>query len=91
MRHVIAIASAAVMVTAVVVAFALPATAQDAPSTPAADTAATDVADQQADMIQLTFPENMDVKVLIDYVSQRLGMNVRYDESKVKRKVTIER
>jgi len=41
------------------------------------------------DLIQLNFPDNMPVKVLVDYVGQRLGMNVLYDESILRKQVTI--
>lgn len=41
------------------------------------------------EMIQLNFPENLEVKVLVDYVSKRLGINILYDQSVVREKVTI--
>ena len=41
------------------------------------------------ELIQLTFPENLEVKVLIEYVSRRLGLNILYEEGKVRRQVTI--
>jgi len=41
------------------------------------------------EMIQLQFPENVEVKILIDYVSKRLGLNILYDDKLVHRRVTI--
>lgn len=41
------------------------------------------------EMITLNFPANMDMKLLVDYVSKRLGVNILYDESKLRRKLTI--
>jgi len=41
------------------------------------------------DTIQLNFPENLEVKVLIDYVTKRLGMNILYDQSVGTQRVTI--
>ncbi len=41
------------------------------------------------DLIQLNFPENLEVKVLVDYVGKRLGMNILYDEALMKKRVTI--
>jgi len=40
-------------------------------------------------LIQLNFPENMPVKVLVEYVGQQLGMNILYDESILKKTITI--
>ena len=40
-------------------------------------------------LIELNLPENVEVKVLVDYVSQRLGLNVLYEESLVKKRITI--
>lgn len=40
-------------------------------------------------LIQLNFPENVEVKVLIDYVARRLGMNLIYDDAIVHKKVSI--
>lgn len=40
-------------------------------------------------MIRLNFPENTEVKVLIEYVSQRLGMNIMYDEKVGKKRITM--
>jgi type II secretory pathway component GspD/PulD (secretin) len=41
-------------------------------------------------LIRLSFPENTEIKVLIDYVSQRLGMNILYDEAVGKKRITIQ-
>ena len=43
----------------------------------------------EAEMIQLRFPENVEVKILIEYVSLRLGMNILYDEAVGRKRVTI--
>jgi len=40
-------------------------------------------------LIQLNFPESLEVKLLVDYVAKRLGMNILYDESAVKKRITI--
>lgn len=40
-------------------------------------------------MIRLNFPDNVEVKVLVEYVSQRLGINILYDEQIGAQKVTI--
>lgn len=45
-------------------------------------------ADESAGIL-LNFPENMELKVLVDYVSQRLGLNILYDEQIGNRLVTI--
>jgi general secretion pathway protein D len=42
-----------------------------------------------APMVELSFPENMDLKVLIDYVGKRQGINFIYDEQVGNKKVTI--
>ncbi len=55
--------------------------AEPAPSSPAEAKA--------PETITLNFPENMDVKLLVDYVSQRLGVNILYDEGTLRKKVTI--
>lgn len=44
---------------------------------------------EEKELIQLNFPQNLEVKVLVDYVSKRLGMNILYDEAIVKKRVTI--
>jgi type II secretory pathway component GspD/PulD (secretin) len=59
---------------------ALPATS----ATPKADSAPAD-----DDLVQLNFPENLEVKVLVDYVGKRLGMNILYDETVLKKRITI--
>lgn len=61
------------------------------PATEPASQAASAPASRPAadDMIQLTFPANVEVKVLVDYVSKRLGMNILFDESIGAKRVTI--
>lgn len=44
---------------------------------------------RQDQAIQLNFPENVDLKVFIQYVSERLGLNILYDEQTVNQKITI--
>ena len=51
-------------------------------SPPATQTAA-------AELISLNFPDAVELKVLIDYVSQRLGINVIYDEQTVAQRVSL--
>lgn len=41
------------------------------------------------DLITLTFPENLELKVLVEYVGGRLGINFVYDEQALAQKVTI--
>ncbi len=43
----------------------------------------------QESLIELRFPENLELPVLVDYVSRRLGINIVYDESISKKRVTI--
>ena len=40
-------------------------------------------------LIQLNFPENVEVKILIDYVAKRLGMNLVYDDGAVRKRISI--
>ena len=40
-------------------------------------------------LVTLNLPENVELKTLVDYVSQRLGINVIYDESLAGQKVTL--
>lgn len=40
-------------------------------------------------MVELNFPENLDLKVLVDYVGKRQGVNFLYDEQIGSKKVTI--
>jgi len=40
-------------------------------------------------LIELNFPESTEVKMLVDYVSKRLGLNILYDRSLVQKKITI--
>lgn len=50
---------------------------------------ATTRATDGADRILLNFPENVELKVVIDYVSRRLNVNILYDEQAVAQRVTI--
>jgi general secretion pathway protein D len=43
----------------------------------------------QPAMVELIFPENMELKALVDYVGKRLGVNFIYDEQVGGRRVTI--
>jgi general secretion pathway protein D len=42
------------------------------------------------DLIQLNFPENVDLKVFVAYVSERLGVNILYDDQTIAQRVTIQ-
>ncbi len=64
--------------------------AQDAiPAAPTTLPAAGAVDLPPADLITLTFPDNVELKVLIEYVSDRLGINVLYDEQAINQRVTL--
>jgi len=41
------------------------------------------------DLIQLTFPKNSEISMLVEYVSKRLDINILYSESVGRKKVTI--
>ena len=41
------------------------------------------------DSVKLNFPEQMDLKVLIEYVSRRVGVKILYDEQVANKKITI--
>jgi len=41
------------------------------------------------ELITLNFPENLELKVLVDYVSQRLGINILYDDQTINQRITI--
>lgn len=43
----------------------------------------------EAEMIQLNLPKNLQVKTLVEYISQRMKMNILYDESLVRATVTV--
>lgn len=45
--------------------------------------------DAAGEGILLNFPENLELKVFVEYVSQRLGINILYDEQVGNRRVTI--
>jgi type II secretory pathway component GspD/PulD (secretin) len=40
-------------------------------------------------LITLNFPENLDLKVLVDYVAERLSINIAYDEQINDKRVTL--
>src|SRR5689334_12643719 len=40
-------------------------------------------------MVQLNFPEEVELKILVDYVSKRLGVKILYDEQIANKKVSI--
>ncbi len=61
--------------------------AGEEPAAPTAGVAETEAAEEG--LIQLNFPENVEIKALIDYVAMRLGMNILYDEGLVRKRVTI--
>ncbi|NLX57971.1 MAG: hypothetical protein GXY74_02655, partial [Phycisphaerae bacterium] len=67
--------------------------AQDTAPAGTASPAGTDTGDDAPaapqELIQLNFPENLEVKALIDYVIQRLGINVMYDEALLKKRITL--
>jgi len=44
---------------------------------------------ETGEMIQLDFPPNMEIRVLIEYVSKRLNLNILYDEADGKKRVTV--
>lgn len=39
--------------------------------------------------VKLNFPENADLRLLVDYVSQRLGVKILYDEALANKKITV--
>ena len=55
----------------------------------AAATPVTTAPAAEVEMIQLAFPENVEVKLLADYVSKRLGMNFLYDQAIGQKRITI--
>lgn len=44
---------------------------------------------READLVQFNFPENFEIKLLIDFVSKRLGMNIMYDEAVGRKRLTV--
>ncbi len=56
---------------------------------PATEAEAVTDTKKAGETLTLNFPENMDVKLLVDYVSLRLGVNILYDEGTLRKKVTI--
>lgn len=40
-------------------------------------------------LITLNFPDNLELKVLVEYVSDRLGVNILYDEQAINQRVTL--
>lgn len=43
----------------------------------------------EEEMVKLTFPADLQVKVLVEYVSKSLGMNILYDETVGRQRVTL--
>lgn len=43
----------------------------------------------QQELIQLNFPDNVELKLLLDYVSERLNTNIIYDEQQAAQRLTI--
>jgi len=41
------------------------------------------------EMIKLNFPENVEIKLLVEYVSRRLGMNIRLDPALGRKQITL--
>ena len=56
-------------------------------ATPAAPTTAS--APAGPEMIQFTFPDNVEIRVLVDYVSKRLGMNILFQEDSLARRRVV--
>lgn len=54
----------------------------------AANDSAAEVAETDS-KVQLTFPDNVALKTVVDYVAVRLGKNIIYDDAMVKQPVTI--
>ena len=48
-----------------------------------------DVEAQPDSMVQLNFPKDVELTVLVEYVSQRLGINFIYDEQLANKRLTI--
>ena len=44
---------------------------------------------ESAEFIRLNFPQTVELQVLVEYVSKRLGINIVYDESLAKTRVSI--
>lgn len=40
-------------------------------------------------LITINFPENVEIKTLVEYVSQRLGINILYDEQVGNKRITV--
>lgn len=62
----------------------------DKPATTAFDPATRPADGAEEELITLNLPENVEVDVLLRYVSERLGFNVLYEEQYGKGRVTIE-
>lgn len=65
-------------------------------TSPFTDTCTAEVALEQSNVspsqdanIRLNFPANVELRVLLDFVSQRLGINLLYDEQVLNKKVTL--
>lgn len=63
------------------------ASAQELPRTPLE---AADAPGAETEMIQLNFPESLQVQTLVKYVSARLDLNILYDESVGRKRVMIQ-
>ncbi|MFA7236015.1 MAG: secretin N-terminal domain-containing protein [Phycisphaeraceae bacterium] len=61
----------------------------EVPMAPPPSSAAGDQSSAPAGMVTLNFPENVSLKVLVDYVGARQGINFIYDPSVAGRTVTI--
>lgn len=46
-------------------------------------------ADASGGMVTLNFPDSLDLKVLVDYVGKRTGLNFIYDQQAISRRITL--
>ncbi|KKN72590.1 hypothetical protein LCGC14_0409200 [marine sediment metagenome] len=58
-------------------------------ATAAANVEPVDQEDPSREMIQLALPKEVEIKTLVEYVSQRLSLNIQYDESIARKKITL--
>ncbi len=49
----------------------------------------TQPASEDEALISLNFPENLELKLLVDYVAQRLNINILYDEQIASKRITL--
>ena len=49
------------------------------------------IAPSPEESVELNFPQEIDIKGFIDYVSDRLGIKILYDEQVANKKITIRR